>query len=263
MQLPVEILELFNLFCKHDYHLYLVGGAIRNAYLKISTTDYDFTTNALPNELVKLLVNYPIKTNALVYGNVHFKLNDYEIAITTMRQETNYLNHRQPSNISFIDDLYLDSLRRDFTINAIYFNQDYIDYHHGLEDLNNRQIRCVNSANRLLEDYLRMLRAIRFSLETNFEIAELEYNIIKTNLHLVKELPLVSLRSELAKILLKPNYQLLNDLNFFKVFFNTTTNLNASYEYSNLNEALQALIDNLKINKAILSQYDFSIKKLK
>ncbi len=190
------------------FEAFLVGGFVRDYLLGIKTFDVDICTNALPKDLHEL---FPNNNNSNNYGGFNLQIKGYNIDITTYRKELKY-NLRRPTEIMYINDLNIDVLRRDFTINAVCMdkNEKIIDLVNGIDDINNHLIRMVDSKNiknRLEEDPLRILRAIRFASVLNFDIEENLYKEIKENYQLVKTLSNTRIKSELTKILLNKNYQ--------------------------------------------------------
>lgn len=187
------------------YEAYLVGGFVRDYLLGIKSLDVDICTNALPKELHKL---FPNNSNSNTYGGFKLKIKNYNIDITTYRKELKYDN-RKPTEIVYLNNLEDDIVRRDFTINSVCMNKDekIIDLVGGIEDINKKEIRMLgNIKERLTEDPLRILRAIRFSCILNFNInSDLEKEI-KDNYKLVDTLSNTRIKQELNKILLNKNY---------------------------------------------------------
>ncbi len=152
----------------------LVGGVVRDALRDVVSTDFDVATDLRPERLAEL---YP-QVDA-VLGAVQVPLSDAELTITTFRQEADYRDQRHPSKVDFVDTAAADAVRRDFTINAIYFDPysgEYIDPLGGVADLRAGRLRMIGAAEpRLREDPLRLLRAIRFAarLDLRFD-AEFE-----------------------------------------------------------------------------------------
>lgn len=176
-----SFVELAKVFQNNGFHLYLVGGTVRDLLLNIDLTDMDAVTDATPEEMKTFLkADY---TFAKV-GSVKYKINGVKFDITTLRKEKGYQDHRHPSEVIFIKDLKGDHVRRDFTINAMYMDDHFrlYDFENGLEDLNNRLLRMVgNPYKRLKEDPLRIIRCIRFSLVYDLSIEKtLENALVKS-----------------------------------------------------------------------------------
>ena len=162
-------LNILNIIENNGYKAYIVGGYPRDKYLGIESTDIDICTNAKVADL-ELLFN-DIDTKYKNYGNCIVHMNNYNFEITTFRKEK-YLKNRNDVEIDFIDSLNEDLIRRDFTINALCIDKDgkYIDILNSINDLDNKTIRLIGNVDRLKDDPLRILRAIRFSGNLNFKL---------------------------------------------------------------------------------------------
>lgn len=158
-------LNLNKLFKDNGFQLYLVGGTVRDFLLGEELTDMDAVTDATPEEMKRFLsdANYTFER----FGSVSIKQDKkVKFDITTMREETSYLDSRHPSKIKFVKDLSIDVKRRDFTINALYLDEDLkvIDFVDGQKDLESKTLKMIGDPNvRLKEDPLRIVRAIRFA----------------------------------------------------------------------------------------------------
>lgn len=190
----------------HGYKAYVVGGYPRDLYLKRKTIDIDICTNATPKEITEIFNN--VKLNSAKYGSVSLIYNNIRFEITTFRKEIKYENHRIPVQIEYIDDLSEDLKRRDFVINTLCMDSDgnIIDLLGAKEDLDARRIKMIGDPKeRLQEDALRILRAVRFATTLNFELdSELEKNIIEYG-YLVKTLSYERKKEELDRIFSSPN----------------------------------------------------------
>lgn len=189
----------------NGFEAYVVGGYVRDYLLGKKSLDVDICTNALPKDLHKI---FPINNNSNNYGGFNLNIKNYNIDITTYRKELKY-DKRKPTEIEYINSLDEDILRRDFTINSICLNKEgkIIDLVNGIEDLNNHVIKMLgNIKERLNEDPLRILRAIRFSCILGFKLDEELYQEIKNNSELVTSLSEVRIKEEITKILLNKNY---------------------------------------------------------
>lgn len=178
---------LKGLFNKNGYRLFMVGGTSRDYLFGIKISDYDFATDATPNEVEKFL---EVDSTFEKYGTVKYHYNDRKIDIATLREEGEYKDFRHPSFIKFIKDINLDYKRRDFTINALYIDENYniLDPSGlGVKDLKNRILRIIgNPEERIKEDPLRILRAERFCLEYNLKIDEKTKMAIDNNMDLLE-----------------------------------------------------------------------------
>ena len=197
-----EFQSLAALFKSHGYNLYLVGGTVRDYLLGIELTDMDAVTDATPLQVVQFLPNCDVTFAHL--GSLKYKTeNGIKFDITTLREESAYLDSRHPSHITFVKDLKLDYKRRDFTINAMYMDADLnvIDYCHGQEDLKRHLLRVVgNPDKRLKEDPLRILRAIRFHLVYKMILDASLEEAMRDRFYLLNNITDAKIQSELDKI---------------------------------------------------------------
>ena len=175
IQIPDYIQVLIDLLNQNHYSAYIVGGAIRNALLGLPIHDYDLTTDATPDEMLKVFSSYRVFKTGIQHGTITVLSKGQPVEITTFRSENTYEDHRHPSTVSFSDNIKEDCKRRDFTINALCYNkrEGLIDFFGGIEDLHHQIIRCIgNASERIDEDALRILRALRFAGRLSFTIEE-------------------------------------------------------------------------------------------
>ena len=192
--------KLFNLFSENGYSLLMVGGTVRDYLLGLELFDMDVVTNATPEDMIKFLptADYTFAR----FGSVKYKFDDVKFDITTLRKEAGYSDARHPNKIVFCDSLDEDVKRRDFTINGLYMDKNLkvYDFVGGQLDLNNKIIRMIGNPNkRIKEDPLRIIRALRFSIEFGFSIADDLQNSIENNKKLLKKLNLEKVKEELHK----------------------------------------------------------------
>ena len=171
MKLPAVFLDLAKLYQKHGFSLYLIGGTSRDLLLDLPFDDYDFVTDATPEQEKEFLpdANYRFAC----FGSIKVHYEGIYIDITTLRKESEYTDHRHPAKIEFIKDIETDSWRRDFTVNALYIdaNGTIYDFHNGMADLAAKTLRFIGDPRqRILEDPLRILRAERFASHLGFAI---------------------------------------------------------------------------------------------
>lgn len=207
-----RIIQLMQLIKGSGFEVYIVGGAVRDYLLKVPFNDYDLTTNALPDELIALLAGYKIIKTGIKHGTITVITEDLNVEITTYRQEGIYLNHRQPSEVSFIRNAMEDVKRRDLTINGLLMdeNEKIIDYVGGLADLKSRLIRTIGDPNqRLQEDALRILRTIRFAATLNFAIEDRTKEALFDQKHLLKQISAERCSQEFIKIVKAPHPEVL------------------------------------------------------
>ena len=195
-------ISLAELFESHGYKLYLVGGTVRDYLLGLTLNDMDAVTDATPIEVVKFLPD--ADTTFAHLGSLKYKDNSgVKFDITTLREESGYLDSRHPSQVNFVKDPKDDYKRRDFTVNAMYMDKDLkvIDYCGGQKDLENRILRMVGSPDqRLKEDPLRILRAIRFHLMYNLKIDDALMEAMRDRFYLLKNLNDAKIEMEMSKI---------------------------------------------------------------
>ncbi|QQG43599.1 MAG: HD domain-containing protein [Candidatus Daviesbacteria bacterium] len=210
--LPKEVQEILDKFKTAGYEIYIVGGAVRDLLMKKDIHDWDFTTDAKPEEVLKIFpegfYNNKFGTVGIPVKNTS-EVDVYEI--TTMRKEGLYTDFRHPKDISWTNKIEEDLSRRDFTVNAMALDSkgNIIDPFNGQEDLQKKLIRAVGDPNkRFQEDALRLIRAIRFATQLNFKIEEVTKNAIAQNVALIKNIAFERIKDELFKILeLENSYQ--------------------------------------------------------
>ena len=220
---PAEIKDLMDAFEDNGYEILVVGGAVRDAILNLPIKDYDLATNAKPDEIKEVVdgikgyryVLGPQAEKSLVNltSLVNVPNQKEAIEITTFRKELGYAGGRTKGVFEPADTFEEDAERRDLTINAMGMNSkgEVIDPQGGLDDLQNGVIRAVGDpTQRFVEDPLRMIRAIRFSVRFGLPIDEETYQAIVANADLVSTLSGRRLRDEIGKVLVEPNgYKLL------------------------------------------------------
>ncbi len=157
------------------HEAYLVGGCVRDAIMKNEINDFDITTSATPDEMKLAFANERIFETGIKHGTITFVYNHENVEITTYRVDGEYIDNRHPESVEFTKSLENDLKRRDFTMNAIVYNESegFVDMFGGICDIESKTIRAIGDpAKRFNEDALRILRAIRFSSTLGFEIEE-------------------------------------------------------------------------------------------
>lgn len=200
------IKKVINTIEKNGFEAYIVGGYVRDMLLGNMSYDIDICTNALPKDLIGLFPN----SHVGVYGAVDFKIKKFSFEITTYRKELKYEN-RRPTEVIYINNLLEDLQRRDFTINTFCMNQkeNVIDLLDAKKDLDNHIIKCIgDEKTKIMEDPLRILRAIRFATLLNFKLDKNLYQVIYNNNSLVQTLSSKRIKEELDKILLSDNFKI-------------------------------------------------------
>lgn len=212
LSIPREVNELFDRFDESGHQLYLVGGAVRDAILRKMVYDWDFTTDATPEQILEILKDKDAFYNNK-FGTVGVPSEEYKPhEITTFRSEEGYSDTRRPDNVTWGTSIEEDLQRRDFTINAVAAkrieNEEFelVDPFQGQEDLAKKLIRTVGDPNeRFSEDALRLMRAVRFAAELNFKIEENTLIAIKQNASLIHKIAKERVRDELFKIIASQN----------------------------------------------------------
>lgn len=172
MPLPSSVEYVLSKLKENGYQAYVVGGAVRDFLMGKTPRDYDLTSDALPSQISEVFKEFYQEHSGEKHGTIRVIIDHKPIEITTFRCDEGYTDYRRPDNVEFVKDAYIDSKRRDFSINAFYYSEGHIyDFHEGLEDLNNKVIKTIgNPSARFHEDALRILRAIRFSAKLGYEI---------------------------------------------------------------------------------------------
>lgn len=211
---PKTILEKFgfkvySMLVENFTSTFFVGGTVRDLILNKNILDIDIATSATPEEVVFVLSKNQIQTNTAHknFGVIEAISKKLKVSIATFRKETQ-TQSRYPK-ITYSNNIKLDSQRRDFTINALYFSPkstEILDFHKGLTDLKKKQIVFVgNPQKRIQEDPLRILRAIRFALNLKFILSNKTFESINKNFFLTKQLSKSKIKTEIKKVLGKNN----------------------------------------------------------
>ena len=183
---------------------YIVGGAIRDILLGLKPKDVDFTTNLPYGTLKTLFSEYTPKETGKSFGVLRIRINNIDYEIAKFREDI----YGKEKKVSFVDDIKNDLARRDFTINAMAYNQKegIIDLYNGQKDIENRIINFIgNAEERIIEDPLRVLRAFRFMSRLNFSLSENTIEAIKKQKDLLKNIPEERITMEFSKLLLGEN----------------------------------------------------------
>jgi len=202
INLPSHVQFILTTLENAGYEAYIVGGCVRDIIRGVPPKDWDITTSATPLETKALFV-HTIDTG-LQHGTVTVLLDGFAYEVTTYRVDGKYTDNRRPDHVAFTTDITEDLSRRDFTMNAIAYNpkSGVCDPFGGQNDIDCRLIRCVgDSALRFGEDALRMLRAIRFSAVTGFDIDTSAIDAIKELSHTIKNVSPERIREELGKLI--------------------------------------------------------------
>lgn len=202
IELPKKVQMIIQNLQLHGYEAYAVGGCVRDSILARRPEDWDITTSAKPEEIKKLF-RRTVDTG-IEHGTVTVLIGKDSFEVTTYRIDGVYEDSRHPKEVIFTNQLEEDLRRRDFTINAMAYNDEVrlVDVFGGMKDLNHHLIRCVgNAEERFSEDALRILRAVRFSAQLDFPIEEQTAEAVKKLAPSLKNISAERIQVELVKLL--------------------------------------------------------------
>lgn len=209
------------ILCEKGYETYIAGGAVRDMYMGEVVHDIDIATQAKPDEVQKLFQTS--HAHGKSFGVVVVRENDLDFEIATFRKDFGSNDHRRPAKVEFTSSKE-DALRRDFTINGLFYDpikEKIIDYIGGTNDIEKKTIRFIgNPEERINEDYLRMLRAVRFTNRFEFTLEKESFEAIKNNDKKVQEISVERVRDEVSKMLINKNrrkaIEMLSELDLLK-----------------------------------------------
>ena len=256
---------------EEGYEAYLVGGCVRDYLLDKPLHDVDITTNATPNEILAVFSDYKTFDVGIKHGTVGVLIDKKIVEITTYRMDSDYENYRRPREVTFTSSLAEDLKRRDFTMNALAYNEidGLIDLVNGQEDIKNRIIRAVgNPDTRFSEDALRIIRALRFKGQLGFEIESETKSAIFKNYKLLENIAYERISQELNQLVVSEYVDdVLKDYREVIEFILKQPILSESISYISRNlEVRYALllsnpqIDHLKLDKKRTQLITFLIK---
>ncbi len=208
IRLPEDVRYIINILEENGYDAYVVGGCVRDAILGIEPKDWDITTPAKPDEIKNCFKNFHIISIGEKHGTIGVVINKRVYEITTYRIDGDYNDCRHPDKVEFTNDIVRDLSRRDFTINAMAYNDSkgFVDPFNGQTDLKYMALRCVgNPDERFNEDALRILRGLRFASVYNFSIESNTAISIIRNKKLLNNISMERIASELNGILCGKN----------------------------------------------------------
>lgn len=209
IKIPSGANEIIHTLQNNGYEAFLVGGCVRDSILGKPIHDYDITTSATPDEMMKVFKDKRIIETGLQHGTITIVINGEGYECTTYRIDGNYSDSRRPDSVAFTRSLEEDLKRRDFTINAMAYNNEagLIDPFNGMEDIKYHKIRCVGRAeDTFSEDALRILRAIRFASQLGFVVdSDVSLNIHKMYKNL-ENISIERINSEFCKIALSREF---------------------------------------------------------
>ncbi|MBO5081055.1 MAG: CCA tRNA nucleotidyltransferase [Lachnospiraceae bacterium] len=212
INMPQAVKEIIATLQQNNYEAYAVGGCVRDSILGREPNDWDITTSASPEE-VKALFRRTIDTG-IEHGTVTIMIDKVGYEVTTYRIDGKYEDGRHPTEVTFTRNLKEDLLRRDFTINAMAYNDTdgLVDIFGGLEDIERKVIRCVGDPRaRFTEDALRLMRAVRFAAQLGYTIEEETRKAMKEIAGNLKKISAERIQVELVKTLVSPNPFMMKD----------------------------------------------------
>ena len=235
-EVEIKILNKLNEYGKG----YIVGGAIRDILLGLKPKDVDFATNLSYETLKTLFSEYTPKETGKSFGVLRIRINNIDYEIAKFREDI----YGKEEKVTFVDEIKNDLVRRDFTINAMAYNQKegIIDLYNGQKDIENRIINFIgNAEERIIEDPLRVLRAFRFMSRLDFSLSENTIEAIKKQKDLLKNIPEERITMEFSKLLLGENIKntltLMKDTGVLELIipeFKATYNFNQCNPHHNL-----------------------------
>lgn len=207
--IPKEVRAILGLLMQHGHQAYMVGGSVRDFLRGIQPNDWDITTDATPEEIQKI---FPDTVYENTFGTVGIKTDSEDLAlkvieVTTFRIEGKYTDSRHPDEVKFAKTIEEDLSRRDFTVNAIAMDAEgtLVDPHGGMTDLEAHILRTVRDPrDRFNEDALRIMRAVRFSMQLNFEIEQETMSAMRELAPRIAEIAVERIRDEFAKMIMTP-----------------------------------------------------------
>ncbi len=211
--LPQNIKFVLDTLKSSGYKAYIVGGCVRDLLCGKTPHDFDITTSALPDE-VQLLFKKTVATG-LKHGTITVIIDNTPIEVTTFRTESVYNDSRHPESVNFVSDVEEDLSRRDFTVNAMCYNETegLIDLFGGVNDINNKVLRAVGNAElRFTEDALRILRLFRFAATLQFDIEKDTFNSAINCAPLLKNISAERIFTELKKAAYGNNISVISPL---------------------------------------------------
>lgn len=222
--IPRPVLDVIARLRELGHHVFLVGGCVRDMVREVPPKDFDVATSALPEEVQRAFRK--VIPTGIQHGTVTVVQGGNHVEVTTFRSESEYLDGRRPSAVTFERDIVRDLSRRDFTINAMAYDPlgiELVDPFGGQHDLQAHLIRCVgNATERFSEDGLRPMRAVRFAAVLGFTLDPATRDAIPATLKVFRKVALERVREEFTKMLLSPRAEmglgLLADTGLLDVF---------------------------------------------
>ena len=208
LNIPSKAKTIITLLENAGFEAFCVGGAVRDSIMGLNPTDWDITTSASPEDTVMVFKDYKTVDTGLKHGTLTVVIDKTPFEVTTYRVDGDYNDNRHPENVHFTKKLSDDLSRRDFTVNALAYNDKtgLVDLYGGQEDIHNSIIKTVgNPSARFQEDGLRIMRALRFASVLGFTIESETAKAIHDNKDLLKNISAERLAVELSKLVCGKN----------------------------------------------------------
>ncbi len=202
-KIPSVLKNFSSIFEENNFSCYLVGGALRNHFAGLLPTDYDFASDANPEDIMGMFKH--VIPTGIKHGTVTVLYRGNSFEVTTFRVEGEYTNSRHPDSIKYSPSILEDLKRRDFTINSIAMNLEtgeLLDPHNGIQDIKHRRIKAIgNPTERFSEDGLRLMRACRFTSQLEFSLEPSTLSAVKSCKNNLRNVSAERIRDEVIKIL--------------------------------------------------------------
>lgn len=267
ISLPPKVKYIIDKIHENNFEAYIVGGCVRDAILGIKPNDYDITTNATPKTIKNIFRDFKCIETGIEHGTISVVIDEEIYEITTYRIEGEYKDHRRPENVDFTNKLEEDLKRRDFTINAMAYNENegLVDLFGGKRDIENKIIKTVgNPYDRFNEDGLRMIRAIRFSSKLDFQIEKDTLLAIYNNATIIKNISLERITDEFNKVILSNKPE--NIIYLFKTKLLNNLHINSEEDENKIEKLYKKISILKKIDKVLVKRLvvlDYIIENLK
>jgi tRNA nucleotidyltransferase (CCA-adding enzyme) len=212
ISIPTGAAEIIKKLDAHGFEAYVVGGCVRDCLMGRTAQDWDITTNARPHEIKAVFAGRKMIDIGERHGTMAVNAFGKYYEVTTYRIDGVYGDGRRPDTVSFTEDLREDLCRRDFTINAMAYNDKIglVDYFGGYDDVKNGVVRCVGDAQaRFAEDYLRIMRAYRFGATLGFSLAPDVRRAAIEGAKNLRNTAVERVRTEFIKMLLSDNFDMI------------------------------------------------------
>ena len=203
--IPTDVNHIIDTLVSHGYEAYIVGGCVRDSIRNVVPKDWDITTSAWPKQVMDIFPR--TFETGIKHGTITVLIGRQGYEVTTYRIDGTYLDSRRPQDVTFTANVEDDLSRRDFTMNAIAYNNKngFVDPFDGQGDINRKIIRCVGNADsRFGEDALRMLRAVRFAGQLGFTVDDEALTAIRAKRSSMVNISAERIREELTRLIISP-----------------------------------------------------------